>query len=127
MIKIYGIKESLNPIKKELSSIINQCMIDALSFPEDKKAHRFFPMNKEDFFYPKGRTDAYTIIEISLIEGRSIEARKKLIHLLFDRIESELGIASIDVEITLFESPASNWGFRGITGDEANLNYKIDV
>lgn len=127
MIKIYGIKETLSPIKEELSSIINQCMIDALSFPGDKKVHRFFPMEKENFIYPEGRTDAYTIIEISLIEGRSIEARKKLIHLLFDRIESELGIASIDVEITIFESPACNWGFRGITGDEAKLNYKIDV
>lgn len=127
MIKVYGLKDSLEPIKKELSSIISQCMTDALSFPLDKKVHRFFPMEKENFFYPKGRTDAYTIIEISLIEGRSIEARKKLIHLLFDRIESELGIASIDVEITLFESPAYNWGFRGITGDEADLNYKIDV
>jgi hypothetical protein len=50
-----------------------------------------------------------------------------LIHLLFERIESEIGIKPVDVEITIFESPASNWGFRGITGDEAKLNYKVDV
>ena len=25
------------------------------------------------------------------------------------------------------ESPACNWGFRGMTGDEASLDYKIDV
>ncbi len=127
MIRIYGIKENLNPIKVKLSDVINLCMVDALSFPDNKRAHRFIPMEKEDYFYPEGRTDAYTVIEISLMSGRSIEAKKNLIHLLFQRIESTLGIAPVDVEITISESPASNWGFRGVTGDEAKLNYKVDV
>ncbi len=127
MIRIYGIREQLNPIKQKLSDVINQCMVEALAFPANKRAHRFFPMQKEDFFYPEGRTDAYTVIEISMMEGRSIEARKNLIHLLFEHIESEVGIKPVDVEITIFESPACNWGFRGITGDEAKLNYKVDV
>lgn len=127
MFRIYGIKEQLNPIKGQLSNVINQCMVDALSFPDNKRAHRFFPMDKEDFFYPEGRSDAYTVIEISMMQGRSVEARKNLIHLLFERIESEIGIKPVDVEITIFESPACNWGFRGITGDEARLDYKVDV
>jgi phenylpyruvate tautomerase PptA (4-oxalocrotonate tautomerase family) len=127
MIRIYGIKENLNPIKARLSDVINQCMVEALSFPDNKRAHRIIPMDKEDYFYPEGRTDAYTVIEISMMEGRSVEAKKRLIHLLFARIESEAGISPIDVEITISESPACNWGFRGITGDEADLNYKVNV
>ena len=127
MIRIYGIKERLNPIKSKLSDAVNQCMVDALSFPDNKRAHRFMPMEKEDFFYPEGRTDAYTVIEISIMAGRSVEAKRRLIHLLFERIESEVGISSVDVEITISESPASNWGFRGVTGDEATLNYKVNV
>jgi phenylpyruvate tautomerase PptA (4-oxalocrotonate tautomerase family) len=127
MIRIYGIKEHLNPIKAKLSDVVTQCMVDALSFPGNKRAHRIIPMDKENYFYPEGRTDAYTVIEISMMEGRSVEAKKKLIHLLFARIESEVGISPIDVEITISESPACNWGFRGITGDEADLNYKVNV
>jgi phenylpyruvate tautomerase PptA (4-oxalocrotonate tautomerase family) len=127
MIRIYGIKEKLNPIKAQLSVVINQCMVDALAFPENKRAHRFIPMEDEDYYYPEGRTNSYTVIEISLMEGRSAEAKKNLIHLLFERIESEVGIEPIDIEITIVESPASNWGFRGITGDEAKLNYKVNV
>jgi len=102
-------------------------MVEALQFPENKRAHRFFPMNTEDFYYPKGRTDSYTVIEISMIEGRSMDARKKLIHTLFKNIESQLKINPVDVEITISESPACNWGFRGVTGDEAKLDYKINV
>lgn len=127
MIRIYGIKENLNPIKAKLSDIINECMVEALSFPDNKRAHRFIPLDKENYYYPEGRTNAYTVIEISMMSGRSVEAKKNLIHLLFKRIESTLGITPVDVEITINESPACNWGFRGITGDEAKLNYKVNV
>ncbi len=127
MIRIYGIKEQLNPIRAQLSDVINQCMAEALSFPENKRAHRFFPMDAEDFYYPEGRSDAYTAIEMSMMEGRSPETRKKLIHLLFERIEAQLNISPIDVEITITEQPASNWGFRGMTGDEASLSYQVKV
>ena len=39
----------------------------------------------------------------------------------------ELSIAPVDVEITIREQPAHCWGFRGMTGDEATLSYKIEV
>lgn len=62
-----------------------------------------------------------------MMEGRSIDAKKKLIHLLFERLEKGVGISPSDVEITIYESPSCNWGFRGVTGDEAKLNYKVNV
>jgi 5-carboxymethyl-2-hydroxymuconate isomerase len=127
MIRIYGLASHLNPIKSRLSDIINRCMVEALAFPENKRAHRFFPMEREDFYYPEGRTDAYTVIEIAMMEGRSAEAKKKLLHLLFQKIENDLAIAPVNAEITITESPACNWGFRGKTGDEAVLNYKVNV
>jgi phenylpyruvate tautomerase PptA (4-oxalocrotonate tautomerase family) len=126
-IKIYGIKSKLEPIRELLSDTIHACVMEALGLPEDKRAHRFFPLEKENFYMPGGRTDAYTIIEISMIEGRSVETKKKLIRLLFDRIRDQVGIAYQDVEIYISESPAANWGFRGFHGDEVKLNYQIEV
>ncbi|MCC6144326.1 MAG: tautomerase family protein [Candidatus Hydrogenedentes bacterium] len=126
-IKIYGIKEKLAPVRERLSEVIHECVMEALQFPADKRAHRFFLMEKEDMLYPTGRTDAYTIIEIAMIEGRTIEARKKLIRLLFDNIRDKVNIQHQDIEICIQESPACNWGFRGMHGDEIKLNYKINV
>lgn len=126
-IKIYGIHEYLTPVRAKLSDVIHACVMDALGMPEDKRAHRFIPMDKGNFFMPGGRTDAYTILEISMIEGRSIETKKKLIRLLFDRIERQIGISHADLEICIYESPACNWGFRGMHGDEITLNYAINV
>jgi len=126
-VKIYGIKEQLIPVRELLSGVIHECVIEALGFPADKKAHRFFPLDKDNIFYPNGRSDAYTIIEITMIEGRTVETRKRLIRLLFDRIEKVIGIRQFDIEICIQESPACNWGFRGLHGDEAQLNYSISV
>ena len=126
-IKIYGIKEKLAPVRERLSVVIHECVMEALQFPADKRAHRFFLMEKEDMLYPAGRTDAYTIIEITLIEGRTVEAKKKLIRLLFDNIRDKVNISHQDIEICIQESPACNWGFRGMHGDEIKLNYKINV
>jgi phenylpyruvate tautomerase PptA (4-oxalocrotonate tautomerase family) len=114
-------------VKQLLSDVIHSCVVDALQFPPDKRAHRFFPLAPEDFYFPASASPRYTIIEISLFEGRTPEAKRKLIHLLFQRLQSDVGIAPADVEITLTETPRQNWGFRGETGDQVGLSYKVEV
>ena len=127
MVIIYGNRLQLDSIKARLSDIIHECMQSTLGMPEDKRAHRFIPMNPEDFYYPGGRTDAYTVIEINMMQGRTVETKKALIKALFKNIENELDISPVDIEITIQEQPDHCWGFRGITGDEAKLNYQIKV
>ena len=126
-IKIYGIDTQLNPIKKQLSDTIHSCVVEALQFPVDKRFHRFFPMRAEDMCYPDNRSHAYTIIEIMMIEGRTKETKKKLIALLFARIRAEIGIQAVDIEILIQEAPAYHFGFRGMSGDEMLLDYKVEV
>ncbi|WP_117170138.1 tautomerase family protein [Paraliobacillus sediminis] len=126
-IKIYGVKDKLNPIKERVSDVIHSCMVETLQFPPDKKFHRFFPMDKENFYYASGRTEAYTVIEVSMFEGRTIEVKKQLINLLFERIKMELNISPQDIEITIFETPKNNWGIRGLPADELTLNYKVNI
>jgi len=128
MIVIFGIKEKLNPIKAQLSDVIHGCMQSVLGMPEDKRAHRFIPMEKEDFYYPGGRSDAYTVIEINMMAGRQVETQKNLIKSLFQEIERQLSILPVDIEIIIKEQAPHQWGFRGMTGDEVNdLKYKVNV
>ncbi|GAB1267407.1 tautomerase family protein [Aurantivibrio infirmus] len=126
-VKVYGIKESLNKHRGKLSQVIHDCIVEALQFPKDKRAHRLFAMDKDDMLYPADRSDAYTIIEITMMTGRNESTRKKLIRLLFDRIEEQVGIKQQDIEICIYESVPCNWGFRGFHGDEVKLNYSITI
>lgn len=126
-IKIYGLRTNLKDIKSKLSDVIHKCVVESLSYPKDKRAHRFINLEKEDFYYPEGRTDAYIIIEIIMITGRKVDTKKKLIRMLFKEIHEQLNISTTDIEISIIESRASNCGFRGMTGDEVSLNYKIEI
>ena len=126
-VKIYGLRSQLGARMPAISDVIHSCVVDALQYPKDKRAHRFFQLDETEFFYPPGRSARYTIIEFSMFEGRSVEAKKTLIRLLFERFERELGVLPQDVEITIFETPKGNWGFRGLPGDEHVLDYKVNV
>jgi phenylpyruvate tautomerase PptA (4-oxalocrotonate tautomerase family) len=126
-VKIYGVREHLNPVKALLSDVIHSCVVDALQFPVDKRAHRFFPMESEDFYFPASASPRYTIVEISLFEGRAIETKKNLIRLLFSRVTERCDRSPNELEVTLTETPRHNWGFRGKPGDEIGLSYDVNV
>ena len=126
-VKIYGLRSSLTQIREQLSGAIHEALMESFGLPENKKFHRYILLDEDDFQYPPDRSNQYTIIELSIFEGRSIEAKKKLINLLFYKIESQVGIDKQDIEITFFETPMSNWGIRGLPGDELALTYKVDV
>ena len=125
--KIYGNAEFIQQHRQELSSTIHSCVVDALNYPVEKKFQRFFPLQSEDFEYPSDRSSQYIIVEILMFAGRSIEAKKSLYRLLFERLKANLNIDPLDIEIILIETPNYNWGLRGVAGDELNLNYKVNV
>lgn len=125
--KIYGRAEHLRPIRGRLSDAIHACAVEALRLPEDKRFHRFLALDAEDFIYPGDRSERYTIIEVSMFEGRSVDAKKQLIRLLYERLGRELGIAPADLEVTITETPRHNWGIRGVPGDELALTYQVRV
>lgn len=126
-VKVYGLREHLDPVKAVLSDAIHSCVVDALQFPPEKRAHRFFPMEPGDFYFPASASPRYTIIEISMFEGRTIETRKALIRLLFTRIAQKCDRAPNEIEVTITETPRHNWGFRGLPGDEVGLSYTVNV
>ena len=123
---VYGLKEHLEEVRAALSDVIHGCLVDALGLPADKRFQRFVGLEPASFIYPVNQTERYTVLEVSMFEGRSMESKKQLIRLLFERC-STLGISENDLEITIFETPKHNWGIRGVPGDELDLSYKVEV
>lgn len=104
-VKIYGHRESLQAHRTALSDAIHAAVVEALNFPPNKRFHRFIALEPEDFIHPSDRSRQYMVIEISMFEGRSPDAKRELIRKLFAHIEQRCGIAPQDVEITIFETP----------------------
>jgi phenylpyruvate tautomerase PptA (4-oxalocrotonate tautomerase family) len=126
-VKIYGLREQLEPVKARMSNAIHACVVEALKLPQDKRAHRFFHLERGDFYYPASASEKYTIIEISMFEGRSVDTKKRLIRLLFQRVCAEADRLPHDLEITISETPKHHWGIRGQPADELQLPYRVEV
>jgi len=126
-VKIYGLKENIVPKRFALSYVIQSSLTEAIGTPEKKRFQRFIILEPDNFIFPSDRTNNYIIIEIIMFEGRSTETKKNLIRLLYQKIFKTIGIAPQDVEITIMETPRSNWGVRGVPGDELDLDYKVDT
>ena len=126
-VTIYGLRGSLEHDRAALSEAIHSSVMQAFEYPPEKKFHRFIALDKADFIHPPDRSDRYAIVEFSIFEGRSAEATKLLIRLLYQRVAELTGISPQDLEITIFETPRSAWGIRGLPGDEVGLNYKVEV
>ena len=126
-IKIYALTRTIEQHRQLLSDAIHAALVSALQYPPSKKFQRFIALNEQDFIYPEDRSHNYLIIEISMFEGRSIDAKKMLLRQLFQNIQAQCAISPQDIEITIFETPKHNWGIRGQCGDELALNYKVEM
>jgi phenylpyruvate tautomerase PptA (4-oxalocrotonate tautomerase family) len=126
-IKIYARRSLLQQGQPLISQAIHAAVVSALKYPQDKKFHRFFPMEESDFIHPADRSERYTIIEVSMFEGRSKTTKRGLIQSLFENLQHMAGIEPQDLEITLIETPRVNWGIRGVNGEDLALGYDVKV
>ncbi|THF78810.1 tautomerase family protein [Cohnella fermenti] len=126
LVKIYGIRDKLGAIRLTLSDMVHMSLVDAFGIPEEDKFQRFFWLERDDFVYPAGHSEHYTIIEILIFEGRSDRAKKELINLIYERTAA-CGLTANDLEIVLIESPRVNWGINGLPADELKLPYRVDI
>lgn len=100
---------------------------EALGVPEDDRLIRFFEHTPEHFHVPPGKTENFTLVEINLFAGRSIEAKRALYQSIVRNLGA-LGISPADIFIVLHDIPLENWGIRGgIPASEVNLGFKINV
>lgn len=123
---IYGHAAALRPRIQPLSDALHEAAVTALQLPVDKRFHRFVPLDPDCFIAPPDRSQDYTVVEVSMFEGRTAATKKLLITELY-RTTSAIGLRAADVEITITETPRANWGIRGVPGDELQLHYQVKV
>ena len=122
------VKRSWSPEKqKHLIEATHAVMVEALKIPDHDKLIRFVEHQPEHFATPPGTSENYTLVEISLFPGRSLDAKRKLYQGIIQRF-GEIGIEPNDIRIVLYEVPMENWGIRGgVPASEVDLGFKVSV
>jgi hypothetical protein len=106
---------------------VQSALREALKIPEDDRTLRLIEHEASHFAVPPGRSEKFTLVEITMFAGRSIAAKRALYQAIVRNLGA-LGVPSLDIKITLIEVPPENWGLRGgMPASEIDLGFKIDV
>ena len=110
-----------------LMEAIYQAQREALRVPEGDRQIRYVEHKPEHFAVPPDKTENYTLVEITLFPGRTLEAKRNLYKSIVRRLGA-LGIPASDVFIVLYEPPLDNWGLRGgLPASEVDLGFNLNV
>jgi phenylpyruvate tautomerase PptA (4-oxalocrotonate tautomerase family) len=113
--------------KRAICDAVHAAMMEALKIPENDRQIRYVEHAPDDFQVPPGKSENYTLVEITLFKGRTMETKRGLYKEIVKNLGS-LGTAPEDVFIVLIEVPPENWGIRGgAPASEVNLGFKIEV
>ncbi|MFV2143235.1 MULTISPECIES: tautomerase family protein [Isoptericola] len=124
-VKIYGNRSVWGERRAQVSDAVHAALVGAWQLPEGKRFHRFLLLDDGDLVAP--RSEAYLVIEILCFTGRTAAAKRALVRAMYDDVAPALGLAEDDLEVVVVESPRENWGIRGRSADELELDYRVDV
>lgn len=106
---------------------VHQAQRDALKIPAPDRQIRYIEHKSEHFHVPPGKSENYTLVDITLFDGRSLEAKRMLYRNIVTNLAA-LDIEANDVFIVLHEVPMDNWGIRGgFPASEIDLDFKVGV
>ena len=122
------VRKQYSPQEEEqIIAAVHAALMEGLKTPEWDKTIRLVAHAPHRFATPPGRGERYTLVDIDLFSGRSLEAKRTLYRALVRNL-GILGIPADHIKVLLRESGAENWGIRGgVPASEVDLGFKVDV
>jgi phenylpyruvate tautomerase PptA (4-oxalocrotonate tautomerase family) len=113
--------------RRQLLQAVHDALVEAFEIPDDDRTQRIVEYDPINFEIPPGKSDRYTLIEITAFPGRSRTAKAALYEAIVQRL-GDLGVDATDVSTVVHEPSLENWGIRGgRPADEVDLGYRLDV
>lgn len=113
LIRVDIVKGKSPEYKKILLDCIHEGMMETLGIEDWDRFQRIIEIDKENFEIPSGKTENFTIIEITMFQGRRKEQKRALIEIITKKLGERLEITPTDVFIIINEPPNENWGLGG--------------
>jgi phenylpyruvate tautomerase PptA (4-oxalocrotonate tautomerase family) len=101
---------------RQIGAVVYRAMLETIGVPADDNFQVVGEHDPESLVYDPGylgirRTDGFVAIQITLTEGRSVDAKQRLFATIAQRLRRELGVRPEDVFINLVEVKKENWSF----------------
>ncbi|MGE5339650.1 MAG: tautomerase family protein [Gemmatimonadota bacterium] len=113
--------------RRAIIEAVHQALVDGVLIPQTDRTLRLQQFDAEDFAISRGRTENFTLIEIDLVAGRSLAAKRRLYKCIVDNLAA-LGIRRKDVMVVVRDVPRENWGISGgVPDSDVDLGFKVNA
>lgn len=112
--------------KEQLMDAIHRALVHSFKIPEYDRLQLLNEHDEEQFIIPEGKSEQFTLIEIMMFPGRSLDAKRTLYETITANLEA-IGIDKNDIMIILIEPPLDNWGLQGKPASEVDIGFRLDV
>jgi phenylpyruvate tautomerase PptA (4-oxalocrotonate tautomerase family) len=113
--------------KSRLLDAIHAAAVEALQIPDEDRTQILTEHPADAFEFPPGRGERFTLVEVTMFAGRSLDAKRRLYRAVVRHL-GRLGIPPSDVLIVLNEVLLDNWGIRGGTpASDVDLGFEVGI
>jgi phenylpyruvate tautomerase PptA (4-oxalocrotonate tautomerase family) len=88
---------------------VHAALMAGIKTPAWDRTIRLVVHEPHRFATPPDKDERYTLVDIDLFPGRSLDAKKALYRAIVDQLE-KFGIPANHIKVLLRESAAQNWG-----------------
>ena len=113
LVRIEILKGKDASYQKTLLQAVHDALVTAIGIPDWDRFQQLYELEPECFERAPGKTDRFTMIEITMFPGRSKEQKARIFGEITRELKTRLGIANTDVFIVIREPPNENWGLAG--------------
>jgi phenylpyruvate tautomerase PptA (4-oxalocrotonate tautomerase family) len=115
--------------QRKLIDAVAAALSEALRAPAADPSVRLleYPPARFSIPYPDRHSDLFTLVEVTMFAGRSMDTKRRLYQALVDGLTA-LDVPRNDILIVLHESPMHDWGVNGgVPASEVDVGFKVDI
>ena len=115
--------------QRKLIDAVAAALSEALTAPAADPSVRLleYPPARFSIPYPGRHSDLFTLVEVTLFAGRSMDTKRRLYQAIVDGLTA-LDVPPDDILIVLHEPPMHNWGVNGgVPASEVDVGFNVDI
>ena len=114
LVRIEMIKGKSPEYKRAVLGQVHNSLCMTLGIEDWERFQRIIEIDRDDIETSPGKSDNFTIIELTLFPGRTKKQKRAAIAEITAALSRSPGIAPEDIFIVIHEPPLENWGFGGV-------------
>ncbi|MFH6786178.1 MULTISPECIES: tautomerase family protein [Methylobacterium] len=112
--------------RRDIIEAVQRALSTGLLVPEHDRCIVLQQFDDDALITPPTKGPRYTVIEITLFSGRSMDAKRRLYRAIPDEL-ARFEVPAGDIKIILVDVDPVNWGLSGKPASGIDLGFRIDV